>query len=254
MPPPAGKSSEAYKKSRSFWERIEPFQHIEELFSFIPDVHYFSKDREGRFMFVDEGFVQMLGCREREEVIGKTDFDFFSRDVAQKYVADDRRVMDSGVAIRNLAESIPGNDKTFTWRVVYKVPVRDRSARVVGIAGVVMPMTKHNAPTPYAGVMLPVLDFISEHYGRDLSVKELAKVAGMSLRSFERNFRHAFQRTPMQHLTSVRLQAVRRALVGTENSLSMIATECGFYDQSHMTQRFRSHFGKTPRAYRLLHR
>ena len=62
-----------------------------ELIGCLPETNYFAKDAQGRFVLVDPGFVAMLGRSRAEDVLGRTDFDFFPKDVAQKYVTDDRR-------------------------------------------------------------------------------------------------------------------------------------------------------------------
>ena len=56
------------------------------------------KDLQGRFTFANQQFCKILG-RPLEEIVGKTDFDFFPRELAEKYQRDDRRVMQTGQAL-----------------------------------------------------------------------------------------------------------------------------------------------------------
>src|SRR5262249_11360114 len=51
----------------------------------------FRKDLEGRFTFANQQFCKTLG-RKLEEIVGKTDFDFFPPELAEKYQRDDRRI------------------------------------------------------------------------------------------------------------------------------------------------------------------
>ena len=83
-----------------FLDELEPGAHIEQLISCLPDTNYFAKNREGQFVLMDEGFLAMLGCKHKEDVLGKTDFDFFPKDLARKYVSDDRRVLTTGQPLR----------------------------------------------------------------------------------------------------------------------------------------------------------
>jgi AraC-like DNA-binding protein len=247
--PPRLKAAEI----RSFLDGLEPGAHIAQLVSCLPDTNYFAKDRLGRFVLVDDGFVAMLGCRGAAEILGRTDFDFFPKEVATKYVTDDRHVMTTGEPLRNAVESVPDNDLTFTWWVVNKVPLRDRAGQVVGIAGLTSKLSLQNAPDWHGEGMLRVLQMIGTRYRMRLSIAGLAQEAGLSVRSLERHFIAAFRTTPLRYINRVRLHAARHALVHTRKSLADIAEECGFYDQSHMTRLFTRSFGASPRRYRALH-
>jgi len=237
-------------QAAAFLATIEPAAHVEELVSFLPDVNYFAKDRFGRFMLMDEGFVSLLGCARRSEVLGKTDFDFFPRDIASKYVTDDARVMRTGRPLRNLTEPIPNADRTFSWWMVNKVPLRDRAGVSAGVAGLLSRLSLHNAPSHYGKSMFAVLEHIGRHYQEEITVNVLAAVAGMSERAFSRNFVLTFQMTPMRYVNRVRLQAARHALLNSNLPLAGIAEESGFYDQSHMTALFTRLYGVSPRRYR----
>jgi AraC-like DNA-binding protein len=238
----------------AFLERIAPALHIEQLFSCLPDTNYFAKDLEGRFVQMDQGFVDMLGCARREEVLGKTDYDFFPKDLAEKYTRDDRQVMKTGEPLRNLIEPVPDGLLAFNWWVVNKVPLRDREGKVIGLAGMTSKLSSQTAPTHYGEGLFKILSFISENYSHRLSMPDLATRAGLSVRSLERNFLKTFNTTPLRYINRVRLQAVRRVLVNSNKSLATISEECGFYDQSHMTAQFTRHFGMSPRKYRSCHR
>jgi AraC-like DNA-binding protein len=56
------------------------------------------------------------------------------------------------------------------------------------------------------------------------------------------------------YLRELRIEAARRQLSSSEQSLSEIAANAGFSDQSHFSRLFRAATGHTPAAYRRLHR
>jgi AraC-like DNA-binding protein len=224
--------------------------HIAELIGCLPETNYFAKDALGRFVLVDPGFVTMLSRRNADEVLGRTDFDFFPKDVAEQYVSDDRRVMATGEPLRDQIEMVPDENLVFQWWIVNKVPLRDRHGRIVGIAGVTSKLSKQNAPTWQDEGLGRVLQVISRDYRNRLSIAELARQAGVSVRSLERAFLRTFQTTPLRYLNRVRLQAARHALVHTHKSIATIATETGFYDQSHLTAQFTRSYGQSPSRYR----
>ena len=247
---PSSVSGEIGKQIEEFLASIALGAHVEELISFLPDVNFFAKDRHGRFMLMDDGFVSLLGCAGRREVLGKTDFDFFPRDIALKYVSDDASVMKTGQPLRRPTEPVPNADRTFSWWMVNKVPLRDRNGKSIGVAGLMSRLSQHNAPSHYGKSLFAALEHIGCHYQSPATVQALAAVAGMSERAFSRNFVLTFQMTPMRYVNRVRLQAARHALLNTNHPLSDIAEECGFYDQSHMTSLFTRLYGVSPRRYR----
>lgn len=239
---------------RAFLDRLEPGAHLVQLISCLPDTNFFAKDRQGRFVLVDDGFVQMLARSHADEVLGRTDFDFFPKEVAQKYVDDDHQVMTSGTPLCGLIEAVPDRDLVFHWWVANKVPLHDRRGRIIGVAGVTSKLSDQNAP-PWRGEGLGrVLQVIGQRYRSRLSVAELAREAGVSVRALERTFLRVFHTTPLRYLNRVRLQAARHAVVHTNKPLATIAAECGFYDQSHFTTHFTRSFGLSPSRYRRAER
>ncbi len=232
-----------------FLKRIFGGQHITLLFSQVPDVNYFAKDAAGRFVQADAGFVAMLGAARLEDVLGKTDADFFPPEYTARFVADDQAVMVTGQPLCQQAEPVPRPDRTFEWRVVTKVPLRDVDGQIIGIAGITCRIHAENA-TCHPGIYA-ILEHIGVNYGKRITMRNLAEIATLSPSTIERHFDHMFQTSPLRYLNTVRLRAARHLLLTTDDSLSEIAIACGFSDQSHMTAQFRRFFGTTPRRYRL---
>jgi AraC-like DNA-binding protein len=89
-----------------------------------------------------------------------------------------------------------------------------------------------------------------DNYHRTIENSQMAALAHMSVRAFERKFADSFQLTPQKYLRKLRLRMASRALVYSSQSLVETALSCGFADQSHFTREFRRHFGRPPREYR----
>lgn len=89
------------------------------------------KDREGRFIFVNQRFADMLQASPGD-IVGKTDFDFYPREMAEKFRADDRRVMDSGELFETVEENLTANGVMHDVQVM-KIPIRDEKGGVVGV-------------------------------------------------------------------------------------------------------------------------
>ena len=102
-------------------------------------VQVLRKDLEGRFTFASKSFCQLLG-RPFGEIVGKTDFDFYSAELSQKYRSDDARVAETGT----LFEAVEQYEKDGQIRYVHvmKSAVRDAGGRVVGTQAVFWDVTQ----------------------------------------------------------------------------------------------------------------
>ena len=95
----------------------------------LPDVIYV-KDAEARKVIANRADLEILGCKTEAEAIGKTDFDFFPREIAEKFFADDMTVIKTGTPVVNREEkAILPNGET-RWLLTSKVPWRTASEYV----------------------------------------------------------------------------------------------------------------------------
>jgi PAS domain S-box-containing protein len=100
----------------------------------------FRKDLNERFTFVNQRFCETLG-RKRADIIGKTDFDFFPPELAEKYQKDDRRIMFTQQPFEQVeAHQTPDRGKIYVQ--VIKSPLRDAAGNVVGIQGIFWDVTE----------------------------------------------------------------------------------------------------------------
>jgi sigma-B regulation protein RsbU (phosphoserine phosphatase) len=98
------------------------------------------KDPQGHFTFANQQFCRMLG-RPLEEIVGKTDFDFFPRELAKKYQRDDQRVMQTGKAYETVEENQPpGRDKIYVQ--VVKTPLYGADGTSIGLQGIFWDITQ----------------------------------------------------------------------------------------------------------------
>jgi PAS domain S-box-containing protein len=92
------------------------------------------KDPEGRFTFANRRFLAEIG-RPLEDIKGKTDFDLFPRELAEKYRADDRRVLQSRQVINIVEEHVtPKGEKLYVQ--VVKTPILGPDGEPIGIQGI----------------------------------------------------------------------------------------------------------------------
>ena len=102
------------------------------------------KNTESRFLAVNQGFVQLFGQRNADELIGKNDFDIAPADLAENYRTDDQAVLASGNK-KSVEEEIIDADGTRKWFETYKAPVFDGTGSVVGTVGFARDITEYRA-------------------------------------------------------------------------------------------------------------
>ncbi len=107
----------------------------------VPDFVHF-KDREGRFIAVSKSKILRNGLKHQDEIIGKTDFDFFSEKNARQASADEIEVMRTGVPMVGKLEHVHWADGRETWSLINKLPLRDENGEIIGTFGLTKDITE----------------------------------------------------------------------------------------------------------------
>jgi PAS domain S-box-containing protein len=94
------------------------------------------KDRQSRFVVANAHTAHVLGGDSVEEILGKTDFDLFPKELATAFYADEQEVMRSGQPLHNREEKEIDGTGNETYILTTKVPLRDTKGRVTGVAGI----------------------------------------------------------------------------------------------------------------------
>ena len=97
-----------------------------------------------------------------------------------------------------------------------------------------------------AARLKPVLEFLSKNYTDPISLKEAASLARMSLPRFIRLFKKVSGMTFVNYVTHLRISNGLRLLKESSLTVTEIAAEVGFADQSYFSRRFKAAFGQTP--------
>ena len=235
---------------QAFAAQMAPGQFFEELFSAVPDTHFFVKNRQSQFVAASRGFAETLGAPSLSALIGRTDHDFTPAYLADAFRRDDRRVIRTGRPLRNRVELVPNNQAIPDWRTTTKIPVRDNRGAVIGLAGTTRALSSGGGAGAVFAELAPALECIRREYAAPLTVTELARRNHVSVSTLERRFRARLGTTPLRYLRKVRVNAASAALRSTDKAIARIAHECGFSDQSSLTRQFRELMHISPAAYR----
>jgi len=93
----------------------------------------FYKDKNFAYVSCNENYARDLEIKP-EEIAGKTDYDFYPKDLAEKYRADDKRIMESGKSEDIEEKYIKDGQETVVYTV--KTPVGDEQGSIIGILGI----------------------------------------------------------------------------------------------------------------------
>jgi PAS domain S-box-containing protein len=105
------------------------------LIDTLPD-NIFIKDAESRFMISNLAHARLLRAKTPDEIVGKTDFDIFPRELAVSYYADEQAVIRSGQPLFNREERTIDPEGKTRWLLTTKVPLRDDQGKAIGIVGI----------------------------------------------------------------------------------------------------------------------
>lgn len=243
----------ALRFQRAFLDRLGADVQLAGLFESLPMVAFFAKDEHSRFVRVNARLLQILGCRHEWQVLGKTDFDFRTPEIAAVYIEEDLRVMRTGQRLLHYVQMVPDIGGPLRWWLVTKMPLRDVRGRVCGVAGAMHELHEvHGFLYPFERLE-PALRYIHIHFREPMTTRQLASLVHLSERQFVRLFRHFLGEPPMRYLLRQRIHAACHELIATDQTAGAVALTCGFYDQSAFTRAFRALTKTTPCAYRRRH-
>lgn len=101
----------------------------------LPDLIYV-KDSQSRFLLANQGTADAMGVRSNSDLLGRTDFDFYPKELAEGFFADEQRIIQTGKTLVSQDEHIKEADGRIRWIMTTKVPLRDASDRPIGIIGI----------------------------------------------------------------------------------------------------------------------
>jgi AraC-like DNA-binding protein len=223
---------------------------LEALFDHVPDIVFFIKDLQARYVTVTRTLVDRCGLERKRDLVGKTVLDIFPSPMGEGYFDQDMEVIGKRAPITDLLElhlyvhGEPG------WCITNKMPLTGGEGSVIGLIGISKDL---HAPADGASgyaELARAARRIQAHYGEQLRIEELARLSSLSVYQFERRMKNVFQLTAGQFITKVRIEAACERLRTTEDSVVDIALDCGFYDQSAFARQFKATTGLTPSEYR----
>ncbi len=125
---------------------------LDQVLQLSPD-HIYFKDTQSRFTRINLSQAEWLGLKDPAEALGKSDFDFFAPEHAQRALADEQLIIRTGQPISGKEEKEVWPDGRITWVMTTKTPLFDPQGSVVGVMGVSRDITERKQAEAAANMM-----------------------------------------------------------------------------------------------------
>ena len=136
-----GKKNNTPNKGKDmFYGQEDQYYLLQTLIDNIPD-HIYIKDKKSRFIIVNKTTADSMK-KKPEDFIGKTDFDFFSKEHAKQAFKDEQKVIKTCKSIIDFEEKETFKDKEDRWASTSKIPWYDEKGNIMGTMGISRDITK----------------------------------------------------------------------------------------------------------------
>lgn len=220
------------------------------LFNELEEVLFWIKDASHRITALNRAFAERVKL-PREQILGKKDSELYYPEFAQVFMADDRRVFETGEPIRRKIELLTSRYGGVEWRSTTKLPVRIASGKIVGTTGISRPLpnSMDALPGPYRAIG-QIVEYARGRLSDRVTVMDLAREAGMSIATLERRFREHLKLSPSAFLAQLRISLACELLRDTPLNMTEIALECGYDSPAAFSRAFRRDMDQSPSGFR----
>jgi PAS domain S-box-containing protein len=223
---------------------------LAELFDHAPDLAFFVKDADGRYVAVNESLVKRHGLSHKVQVIGRRPCEICVGDFGRLPAEQEAQVLCTEKPLIDHLEQQWYLPRKPVWCLTTKLPLRDAAGKVVGLIGISRDVRAPVDPRHIPVELAAALERFENNLAEPVTPAILARRARLTPARFARLIRRFFDLTPIQFLTQTRLAAAARLLRETSLGVTEIAQDCGFYDRSAFSRAFHSAMGVTPSGYR----
>jgi AraC family transcriptional regulator len=188
----------------------------------------------------------------KKNVLNEVAGDLFDRDAADIEIASKFNVDDPGIismlGLLQRSVSEPPAPSRLAAEYLSRALVADLLSRHLSF---VRPRPVVSAERNLSARQIHrVTDYIQQHLTSEITLPELAGVAGMSRTLFIQSFKASFKETPHRYIVRTRIRQAKGLLSKSDLPLTDIALICGFFDQAHLCRTFLKATGVTPSEFR----
>ena len=163
-------------------------------------MHVYFKDKESRFLDASFAQIRGLGCSSIEEVVGKTDYDFFSQNFAAEARQDELKVMETGVPMHNKIERLLWLSGEISWMQVNKYPLYDENGNIAGTWGTSFNVTAITDEKRRLEEANTELEYLGNFYKRQCVIDDMTEL--YNRRKFFEELKSEFDKITTHHQAS----------------------------------------------------
>ncbi len=144
---------------------------LKTLIEHIPDAIYV-KDLKGGRIITNAADLNNIGADSEKEVLGKTDFDLFPKEIAEVYTADDQSVIKTGNPVLKQEELFYDKEGGKRWLQTSKLPLKDENENIIGLIGIERDITEQKLAQESLKEQTEMLRLIFENAFDGISIFE----------------------------------------------------------------------------------
>ena len=133
---------------------------LQALIDFLPDALWI-KDVKSRFVIANKITASRMGYEGAADLIGKSDLELLSPDIAEKFFADEQTIVRTGRPMMDVEECVFGASGEKTWILTAKVPLRNDQNEIFGVAGISRDITRRKLADAMREGQAQILEMIA---------------------------------------------------------------------------------------------
>lgn len=227
-----------------------PTDALEQLFDQVPDIAFFIKDANGKYVAVNQSLLARHGLKSKQDALGKRPSDICNGEFGKVPAEQDTFVLSTGIPIVDHLEMQWESPGRPVWCLTSKIPLKDDTDRPIGIVGFSRDIRTSVDPATVPVTFARALEIFERDLHSEASPAWLAKLAKMPTHRFARTMKLIFGLTPTQYIAKTRLGKASILLLQTEKSIAEIAVHCGYFDHSAFSRAFKKASGSSPVGFR----
>ena len=236
-------------KSKDLLKHISILQLID-IYDLLPDVLFWIKNSNSEFIYANKLFLSHLGVQKLEQILGRTDFSFSPKHLAQQFINDDKKVM-CGEKVTNRMELNITPKGDIAWFSTSKRCFRNEDGEILGTYGLTRHLNKTSKTLSYMEELAKPIQFIKNNYQQEINIEHLAKISHLSVSALERRFKKHLGKTPKQFINEFRLEKARKMIVESSKTIAEISFLTGFSEPSYFSKQYKKLFNMLPSTSRI---
>lgn len=227
---------------------------VSEVLATTPGVMFCAKSVDLVYVLANQAFASRTMVNSPGDLIGKRAHDVFPTELATNYEIQDQMVLTTGRTLTNELEAVTGTNGDIGWYLTSKSRWVNDKGEPAGLVSIsIDTKTPFSTAAPHAALARAV-EVARQSFQTQTTVSEMAAAAGMTPAQLERASARILGLSPKQLVMRFRLEEAFRLLKTTNKTMSEVAHECGYYDQSSFTRHFKRVVGWSPSGWRTMTR